>query len=190
MIGLVHTILFDLIERQAGASGVATVRARAGVPADRDYRLNAAYDDAEWHRLLAATCSLLAISPDTAEEALAAHFFRDALERWPMWFRMSRDSRSFLMRQPAIHNSLAAGLGSAEERQAVEDKFRAEADGEDLVVTYHSTNRHCRLYRRLAALIIEHYGDKAEITETACQRAGAPVCTIRIHWTSAGGQSQ
>jgi len=189
MIGLVHVILFDLIERQAGVSGVAAVRARAGVPSDRQYRLNAAYDDGEWHRLLAATCSLLAHSPEAAEEALAAHFFRDALERWPMWFRMSRDSRSFLMRQPAIHNSLAAGLSSPAERRAVEDKFRAEVDGEDLVVIYRSPNRHCRLYRTLAALIIEHYGDAAEITESECQSAGAPACAMRIHWTRCGSAS-
>lgn len=188
MVGMIHLIFFDLIDRCGGAAAVAAVRARAGLEPGQVYRLDAAYDDGEWQRLLEAGCATLGLEPAAAEDALAEHFLRDALVRWPMWFRMSGDSRSFLLRQPAIHNSLAAGLVAPADRRAVEDKFSAALSGEDLIVHYRSPNRHCGLYKALAIRIIAHYGDQATLSETQCQRAGAEACTIRIRWQRLAGK--
>jgi len=188
MVGIIHKVLFDLIESAGGPNAVEAVRSRAGIPADAAYSLNAAYDDAEWRRLLEASCAVLGLSAEAAELAYAEAFYRDALTRWPSWFQMSRDSREFLLRQPAIHNSLAAGLTAASERKAVSDKFRVERNEGGIIMHYRSPNQHCRLYVALARRIIAHYGDDATIAERCCMRTGAPECEIHVQWTRFAAQ--
>ncbi|MFQ5426307.1 MAG: heme NO-binding domain-containing protein [Gaiellales bacterium] len=182
MVGLAHRILFDLIQTSAGADAVAEVKRRAGVPEDRYYRLDQAYDDAEWRRLFAATCEVLGTTPEQAEETYADFLCRDALRRWPMWFQMSGDAREFLERQPAIHNSFATGVQSPAERDRVNDKFSLEKLDDGFVMHYRSPNQLCGLYRATARWILRHYEDEAEIDETACQKHGDPECEIRVRW--------
>jgi hypothetical protein len=186
MVGLIHKTLFDLVESIGGQQAVKEVRLRAGIPETEQFRMNAAYDDAEWRRILAATCHVLGITAGQAEEVFADFFCKDALTRWPMWFQISKDSRDFLLRQPAMHNSLAAGLTDPHERQAVTDKFRVMPIEEGVVVHYRSPNQHCGLYKALARWVINHYGDAAVIEELQCTRRGAPECEIRIQWTRRG----
>lgn len=189
MIGVIHWVLFDLIRSLGGEDALATVKERAGIPSDTEFRLNAAYDDAQWRRLLAATCETLNITPEEAAETFADYFYRDALARWPAWFQMAGNSLEFLARQPAIHNSLSAGLRDEAIRQTVADKFRVERDELSLTTHYASENRHCGLYMALARRIIEHYGDEASIAERACLLRGDPECEIRIVWTKLGSAS-
>ena len=70
----------------------------AGVPEERQFRINEAYDDEEWQRLLAATCEVLDITQEQAEQAYADFFCKDAQQRWPRWFQMSENGRQFLER--------------------------------------------------------------------------------------------
>ena len=186
MVGLIHKILFDLIKTTGGEDAVTKVRERAGIPPDREIKMQVAYDDAEWRGLVAATCEVLQITPQQAEEAYAAFFYKDALQRWPMWFTMSKNSREFLERQPAIHNSLSAGVLDEVARQAVADKFLIQRTSDGIITHYRSENRHCGLYKALARQIIEHYGDEAVIEEHRCQNAGAEECEIVIRWTKLG----
>ena len=182
MVGLVQKILMDLIEERAGADAVAEVKRRAEVPADRVFRMDEVYDDAEWRRMFSAACAVLDITPEQAEEAYADIFLEDAQRRWPVWFTMSKNARDFLLRQPAIHNGFATGVRNAESRKAITDKFDVQENGQELIVHYRSPNKLCGLYIKLAERIINYYGDKATVKETRCSKNGDAECEIRVLW--------
>lgn len=182
MVGIIHRILFDLVDSMGGGPAVNAVRERAGISAEQEFQLNGRYSDEEWQRLVRVACEVLKLSPEQLEEALAGQFLRDALTRWPIWFEMSRNSREFLLRQPRIHISLAAGLADPGDRRAVADKFRVVVDEDGITTHYRSPNGHCGLYRALAREIIRHYGDDATVAESSCVKHGARECVIHIRW--------
>ena len=182
MVGVIHRILFKLVESQANRDAVLEVKRLAGVPLEQDFRIDEAYDDAEWRRLMSAACDVLKCTQQQAEQAFADVFFSDALERWPAWFKMSSSAREFLERQPRIHNGFASGVQNPERGAAINDKFEIEAREHELVVKYRSPNRLCGLYSSLAQWIIEYYGDDASVHETQCLKNGADSCEIHVVW--------
>ena len=186
MVGLIYKTLFGLVESVAGCDAVAEVRRRADICADRVFRLNAAYDDAEWQRLFAAACDVLSIPQSRAEAAFADFFCQDALQRWPTWFAMSLSAREFLERQPNIHNSFTTGVRDAAARRAIGDKFRLEKRERELVMHYRSPNQLCGLYTALARWIINHYNEEATVEELRCLKRGDPECEVHIHWPQPG----
>jgi hypothetical protein len=86
-----------------------------------------------------------------------------AIDEFPGFFQGVTSARQFLLRQPTIHNCLAAGLLPAQ-RRAVGDKFVAEATANGLTMTYRSANRLGALYAALVARVAERYGEHAEVT--------------------------
>lgn len=152
------------------------------MPDDRVYELNRVYPDFEWQRLLQATCHVLGVSSQQADALFADRFCRDVLERWPVWFDMSKNSREFLIRQPAIHNTFSTGLRNPAEREAVLDKFHLVQADNGLTTHYCSPNRHCSLYIAMAQWIVNYYGDSARIEERQCMKQGAAECQIQIVW--------
>ena len=182
MVGLVQKLLLDMIESNAGADSVREVKRRAGVPEDKTFRMDEAYDDDEWRRLLAATCEVLNITQEQAEEAYADFFFEDCIKRWPMWFQMAKSARDFFELQPRIHNGFATGVRDPSAGRAINDKFDLEEGNGGLVMHYRSPNRLCGLYKALARLLINHYGDNATIKETRCLKKGDSECELHICW--------
>lgn len=184
MVGLIPKILIDLVRATGGDAAMNRVKASVGMSPEQEFKLNVVYSDADWARLVSTACEVLGITLEQAEDAFADYFLKDALTRWPMWFTLSKNSREFLLRQPAIHNSLAAGVIQEQQRSAVADKFRIEETPDTIVTHYRSPNRHCGLYKALARGIIQHYGDTATIEERLCAKQGADECQIHIHWTN------
>ena len=166
MIGIIHQVLFRVIERARGPDAVRLVRARAGVVNDTLYRINEHYPDEEFLRLVEATCIVLEITQQRAEHQLASEFLRFALERFPRFFEMCRSGRELLELQPVIHNSLATGLADPAARHEVRDKFHIDSHADRLVVNYRSANKLAGLYIALAHLVLRHYGDLATVSLT------------------------
>lgn len=186
MVGLMPNVLTRLILATAGKDQLAEIRRRAGIPVERKYDLNKVYPDEEWQRFYDATRCVLDLSHHQAEEACAEFFCRDALERWSVWFTMSRNSREMLVRQPAIHNTFSTGLQNPRDRAAMMDKFRLVETTDGLTTFYCSPNRLCGLYMALARWIVNYYGDCATIEEECCMKKGAAECKINIAWTRLG----
>ena len=182
MIGLIQKTLLDLVNSMAGVDAVAEVKRRAGVPADKVYRIDEPYEDDEWERLLSSACEVLKVTQAQAEEAFADFFCRDALHRWPTWFKMATNSRQLLECHPFIHNSFASGVRHPALHKAIGDKFSLESRDAELVVHYNSPNRLCGLYMALARWIIAHYGDEATVEEICCVKKGDPECRIHVCW--------
>lgn len=186
MVGLIHKILLGMVESAAGPEAVAEIRRLAEIRADKAFRMDEAYPDPEWRRLFETTCKVLDVSADEAERQLAAYFLKDAEKRWPEWFRMSRNSREFLERQPAIHSGFAAGVRQPKARAGIADKFRIEKSENEIVTYYRSDNKLCGLYKNLADEVIRRYGDSALIEERRCMKDGADECEIHVVWTRNG----
>jgi hypothetical protein len=100
-----------------------------------------------------------------------------------MWFQLCKNSRQFLEMQPEIHNTFAIGLQRPEDRDAVTTKFRLEKLEDELVVHYRSANQMCDMYKAIAQLVFNHFGDTATIDEHRCQKRGDNECVLRIRWT-------
>ena len=185
MLGLIPKILIDLVEAHGPDGAVARVKELAGLPEDRRYRLDTVYTDAEWQKLLAAACEVLGVTAEQAEVLYADVFARDALRRWPMWFKMSANAREFLERQQTIHNAFATGVRDAEARRGIQDKFRLEKHPNELVVHYRSPNQLCGLYRALARWIVDFYKEEALIEELRCTKNGDDECELHVRWPGA-----
>jgi hypothetical protein len=184
MVGLIHKILFDLLEETGGTEAVLEVKRKAGVDEDKAFRMDEVYDDQEWQRLLGAACDVLGVTQEQAEEAYADFFCKDAMKRWPMWFSMSKTAREFLERQPKIHNGFATGVRDHKAGQAINDKFDLEQAEHGIVMHYRSPNQLCGFYIAMARWIINHYGDDASINQTKCLKQGDSECEIRIRWAA------
>ena len=187
MLGYPFRPLMNAIEAQGGPEAVAQVKRRAGVPADRAYRMSEIYADEECQRVLAAAGEVLSLDTEAICDLWAAAFLEDTQERFPAWYRMCPDSRALLERHPEIHYGFGASLDDPDASQAVIDKFRIEKLEDELIVHYRSPNRLCLLYRALAVRVVAHYGDEASIEEPRCLHRGDPECEFRIRWHSPAG---
>lgn len=186
MVGLIHKLLFDLVEGAAGSGAVAEVKRRAEVSPEKEFRMNEVYADDEWRRLLEAAFAVLEVTPEQGESAFAEVFLKDALKRWPTWFQQATSARQFLELQPIIHNGFATSVQDSADRAAITDKFNLIPSDDKLVMHYRSPNRLCGLYVKLARGIIDHYGDHASVEHVRCQKDGAPECEIHVRWASQG----
>ena len=186
MVGLIPNLLLKLVEANGGAAAVAAVKDRAEIPSERTYPFTCFCEEEEWQRLFAASCDVLQLSRDEAEQVFASFFCQDVLVRWPAWFEMASGAREFLLRQPEIHNSFRTSLSDPAQRDAVSQKFHiSEADGE-LVTRYSSPNGLCAFYKSAALWIIDHYGERATIEEPLCTKRGDDYCEIHIRWPQNG----
>jgi len=116
------------------------------------------------------------------EEEYARYFLKDAQERWPAWFKMSKTAREFLERHPAVHNNFADAVRDPASRDLIRDKFRIERLQDKIITHYRSPNRHCHLYISLAREVLKLYGEEASIEQVKCVKRGDPECEIWISW--------
>lgn len=186
MVGVIHQLFFEFIEKTFGAPTVAAVKSKAGVAEGQEYRMDAAYSDDEWRKIVGAAVELSGLDAEKAEIAFA-RFCGDALsQRMAGFFKASKNTREFLKQQPAIHNMMASSLRDAATKRKIADKFRLEDANGETVVHYVSPNRHCALYRGLAEWLAEYYREKIEIREPRCQKRGDPECEIRVKYLGVG----
>ncbi len=184
MIGLIPRIWMMTLQQQADEAAIRSILAEAGVPANRLFALDQSYDDAELLRLVHASAQVLGKDVDILLEDFSQTFIDDAVKRWPVWFEMAPDARSFLERQPRIHDSFARSLddtASQPTRQA--QKFRIAEIEDGLMVEYRSDNKLCGLYKSLARAVLRHYKDETgQIQESVCMHHGHDHCEIRLRW--------
>ncbi|MCA9254627.1 MAG: heme NO-binding domain-containing protein [Phycisphaerales bacterium] len=189
MVGLIHRILLDMVQSQAGADAASDIRRMAKVEPQVEFRLDENYDDAEFLRLFVATCERLGLTQDQAEQAFARAFYEDSVRRWPTWFQLSKNAREFLKRQPAIHNGFATGVSDSSARAGIRDKFRLEERPDRIVVHYKSPNNLCGVYVALAHQILDHYRETARIEHPRCLRESDSSCEIHVIWPEAQGNA-
>ena len=88
---------------------------------------------------------------------------------FPAFFARRPTVRAFLLHQPEVHNTLAAGLKEGQ-RSHVAAKFRVEPMAGGVRVFYRSTNRLAGLYAAVARRLGEEFGQPT----TVLYEAGGP----------------
>ena len=185
MVGVIHQLFFEFVEKNFGAPAVAEVKRRAGVAEGVEHRMDSAYPDDEWRRIVAAAVELAGLDAEQAEIAFA-RFCGEALsQRMAGFFKGAKSAREFLKQQPGIHNMIASSLRDAADKRKVTDKFRLEEANGETITHYVSPNRHCALYRGLAGWVAEYYRERIEIREPRCQKRGDPECEIHVKYLGA-----
>jgi hypothetical protein len=189
MIGLIQKVLLDLVEAKGGAPAVEQVRERAGVPQEKTFRIGEVYEDAEFQRLVQASCEVLGFDEETFLKAYADRFGADIQVRFSKWLSMAQTSRQFLEFQSTIHNAFANSVEDKSVRQAIKDKFEIDAlDSRNIVTHYRSPNKLCKLYRALGRWMADYYGDEIEFDEPKCLHRGDEECEIHVRWTRIGAE--
>jgi hypothetical protein len=182
MLGLIPKILVELVTSTYGEETALEIKRRAGCDDAIEFRINAVYDDEIWRRLVVAGTEVLNCSSEALEEEYARYFLKDAHNRWPAWFNMSKTAREFLERHPAVHNNFADAVRDQSARAQIKDKFRIEKLDDKIITHYRSPNRHCHLYVALAQEVLNLYDEQAVIEELKCLKLGDPECEIWITW--------
>jgi hypothetical protein len=185
MIGVIHQLFFAFVEKNFGSAAVAEVKRRAGLPAGHEYRMDSAYPDDEWRRILGAAVELSGLDAEKAELAFARYCGEELSVKMAGFFKGCTSTREFLKRQPSIHNMMASSVRDEVARQKIADKFRLEEVNGETVTRYASPNRHCTLYRGLAEWVAEYYKERIEVREPRCQKRGDPECEIRVKYLGA-----
>jgi hypothetical protein len=185
MVGVIHQLFFEFVEKNFGAPAVAEVKRRAGLAAGQEYRMDSAYSDDEWRKIVAAAVELAGLEAEAAEIAFA-RFCGEALsQRMAGFFKNATNARDMLKQQPTIHNMIASSLVDATAKRKVTDKFRLEEANGETITHYVSPNRHCALYRGLAQWVAEYYRERIEVREPRCQKRGDPECEIHVKYLGA-----
>jgi hypothetical protein len=182
MLGLMPKILIELVTNTYGAETALQIKRDAGCASDLEFRINEVYDDEVWRKLIVASTEVLNCSADELEETYATYFLKDAQQRWPAWFQMSKSAREFLERHPAVHNNFADAVRDSSSRERIKDKFRIEKLNDRIITHYRSPNRHCHLYISLAEEVLKLYAEEALIEELKCMKQGDEECEIWITW--------
>jgi len=190
MLGLIPKVLLKWVGSEYGEDAALEIRRRANCPAEPDFRINEIYADELWRNLVVTTSEVIDCTTESLEEGYARYFLKDAQERFPEWFKMSRSAREFLERHPAVHNNFADGIRDATERERIKDKFRIEKFHDKIVTHYRSTNRHCHLYISLAREVLKLYGEQASVEQPKCVKRGDEGCEIWISWPSSSEQQR
>ena len=182
MLGLIPKVLIELVTNTYGTETALEIKRGAGCVSDLEFRINEVYDDELWLKLVMATTEVLNCTAEQLEEEYARYFLKDAQQRWPAWFKMSKTAREFLERHPAVHNNFADAVRDSYARERIKDKFRIEKLNDRIITHYCSPNRHCHLYISLAQEVLKLYDEQAVIEELKCMKRGDEECEIWITW--------
>ena len=185
MVGIIHQLFFEFVEKNFGASAVAEVKKRAGVPAGQDFRMDTAYPDDVWRKIVGAAVELSGLEADKAEVAFARYCGEALSQRMAGFFKGASSAREMLKQQPAIHNMIASSLRDAGDKRKVTDKFRMEEVNGETITHYVSPNRHCALYKGLAQWVAEYYRERIDLREPLCQKRGDAECEIHVKFLGA-----
>ena len=185
MVGVIHQLFFGFVEKNFGKAVVEEVKRKAGLPPGQDYRMDAAYPDDEWRRIVGAAVELSGLPAEQAELAFARYCGEELSQRMGGFFQGCKSAREFLERQPSIHNMMASSVSDPAAKKQIVDKFRLEVGNGETITRYASPNRHCTLYRGLAEWVAEYYRERIEISEPRCQKRGDPECEIHVKYLGA-----
>lgn len=163
MIGWIPRLLVEFLDEVGGVEVRRSILADAGLDPDAArFRMDTDLPDPACRRIIEAACTRLGVAEAQTLALFAPYFLTAARATFPGFFRGAVGVRDFLLRQPAIHNSLAAGLRSPQ-RKAVADKFRAEAVPGGVRVHYNSPNRLAALYVAIAHELARSFGEAINV---------------------------
>ena len=163
MVGWVPYVLAAFLDEIGGPDIRRAILVEAGFDPDISFRIDISYADVTCRRILDVACARLGVTEDAAFTLFAPFFLARSREMFPGFFTHRPTVRAFLLHQPEVHNTLAAGLAESD-RQHVARKFHAEPTLDGARIFYRSPNRLAGLYAAVARRLGEEFGQPTTIT--------------------------
>jgi hypothetical protein len=174
--GLIFTSFRDFVTTQYGP-GIAKA-VLEGHPA---HLLTEAYPDEDFLAVVTKTCEQTRV--ETADLVWEFGVFAGETtfpRLYPAFYSVAGGARPFLLTvETLIHELVRATIPKATPPQ-----LHVAPLGDDGVqITYSSPRKLCVLLRGLVEGTARHYGERAEIVETACMHDGAPACLFEVRFS-------
>ena len=145
------------------------------------FLMSEAYEDERLFRLLKETCQSTDVATDELVRDFGVFTAQTTFARlYPAFFSIAPGTRQFLLTvEDLIHELVRATIPNAKPPE-----LHVEPLGDDGVRIQYTSPRHlCVLLEGLVTGTALHYGEDAEITESACMRQGDPACLFDVRLT-------
>ena len=176
MNGIVFIEIGKFAQSRLGEQSWREVMRLAGVPSRIYYRV-ADYPDEEASALLTALATALNEPPGDVLENIGEFIATDLLRMARYWIKPDWKTLDLIANTEAtIHETLRA-----EGSRTDPPRLRCERTADDeVVVTYDSARKLCRLARGIVAGVARHYAQKVSILEPSCMLKGDAACRLIV----------
>jgi hypothetical protein len=171
--GVIFASLGDYLAARLGAQAAAVL-----LDGEPDYLLTESYPDERLIALLERASRETGQGQPELLRDLGAFTAENTFARlFPAHFSLAGKTRPFLLGvETYIHELVRATMPNARP-----PRLTVRESGEDGVeITYSSPRRLCHLLIGLTEGTARHYGEEAELTETACMLRGDPACRFDV----------
>ena len=176
MHGVIFASFSDYVTARFGADTGRQVFAHEPI-----YLLSEAYDDERLFGLVERTAAATDVGAAELVRDFGVFTAETTFARlYPAFFAVAGDARSFLLTvEDRIHELVRATIPQARPPQ-----LHVEPLGDDGArIAYTSPRQLCILLTGLVEGTAHHYGERADVTESACMRRGDPACLFDIRFT-------
>ena len=181
MMGHINNMVVQMVRDNLGEDAVGELFKAAELE-ERSYSPEVIYPDQEFQALFRGAQKVFGVDSDTAERAFSKYFMEVSPKMFPAIFEQAGSARGLIERFPIIHRNFPEAASQEEYRDKV---FILESEPSRMVLEYDSPNQLCILLRAVAGLVLEYYGEQGSVTETACQKNGAPRCRVVLEFDGA-----
>ncbi len=178
MMGHINNLVVELVRESLGPDSVGALFAAAGLP-PRRYQPEVIYPEAEFQALFRGAQSVFGVDAAAAEIAFARFFMERSPQMFPAIFAHCGSARSLMENIPLIHRNFPASASQGEYREKVTIH---ESTPERIVLDYCSPNQLCLTLRTVARHCLEFFHEAGSVTETHCQKDGAPFCRVVVEF--------
>ena len=177
MMGHINNMVVQMVRENLGEEGVAKLFAHAQLDPNTKYQPEVIYPEVEFQALFKGAQAVFGVDSETAEKAFSKYFMHVSPKMFPAIFKHAKSARQMLEKIPGIHRNFpsAASQGSYQDKV-----FITESTPERLVFEYDSPNQLCVTLQTVASIVLDHYGEVGEVSETACSKLGAPRCRVVV----------
>lgn len=185
MIGLIPFLVDDFVTGRIGPDARDQAFAAAGFPAGFTFDFSRDYDEATCRNAIVALTMALRMPLPALYDHLGVHFLNWLVTSMPGLFTDVADTREFLLRLPAIYNSIGGSVRDSAMPGSPELVSARSLDDGRLQITYQSRNRFAALYAGFIRAVAARFGDTVTI-EVAAGNIDAPFCVLDVTIAGAG----
>lgn len=177
MKGIIFNLAEEVVTAAHGADAWDTILDKAGL--DGSYTSLGSYPDEDLFAIVGAAADLLKADQGTVVRFIAEGAIPLLAARYPEFFDPHPGVREFVLTlNDIIHPEVRKLYPGAEVPQFEFDT----SDANVLLVGYRSPRKLCSLAEGFIIGAARHYGQVAELTQTACMHEGAPSCLIECRF--------
>jgi hypothetical protein len=175
--GLIFTSFRDFITAQYGP-GIA----KSILEGQPMHLLTEAYPDEDFLAVVGKACEQTRVETDDLVREFGVFAGETTFPHlYPAFYSVAGGARPFLLTVEAlIHELVRATIPNATPPQLLVTPL----DEDGVQIKYSSPRKLCILVRGLVEGTARHYGEKADIDETACMHRGDPACVFQIRLSS------